>query len=92
MGRMQQDSGMRSFDLRLSDGQWVRIAADLKPGAPALPSDFYVHLLVSLAIIVFVVMLVVRQATKPTTTRPGCGHPGPNLDTPPLSETGSTEM
>ncbi len=93
MGRMQQDSGMRTFDLRLNDGQWVRIAASLKPGAPALPSDFYVHLLVSLAIIVFVVMLVVRQATKPLQQLAQAADTlGQNLDTPPLSETGSTEM
>ena len=93
MGRMQQDSGMRTFDLRLDDGQWVRIAATLKPGAPALPSDFYVHLLLSLAIIVFVVMLVVRQATKPLQQLAQAADTlGQNLDAPPLAETGSTEM
>lgn len=93
MGRMQQDSGVRSFDLRLNDGQWVRITATLKSGAPALPSDFYVHLLVSLAIIVLVVMLVVRQATRPLQQLAQAADTlGQNLDAPPLSEAGSTEM
>ena len=93
MGRRQLDTGTRSFDLRLSDGQWVRIAATLKPGAPALPSDFYVHLLVSLAIIVLVVMLVVRQATKPLQQLAQAADSlGQNLDAPPLPEAGSTEM
>ncbi len=93
MGGMQQDSGVRSFDLRLNDGQWVRIAATLKPGAPALPSDFYVHLLVSLAIIVLVVMLVVRQATRPLQQLAQAADSlGQDLDAPPLSEVGSTEM
>ena len=93
MGRMQQDSGIRSFDLRLNDGQWVRIAASLKPGAPALPSDFYVHLLASLGIIVLVVMLVVRQATRPLQQLvQAADNLGQNLDAPPLPETGSAEM
>ncbi len=93
MGRMQQDSGVRSFDLRLNDGQWVRIVATLKAGTPALPSDFYVHLLASLAIVVLVVMLVVRQATKPLQQlAQAADNLGQNLDAPPLDETGSTEM
>lgn len=93
MGRMQQDNVLRSFDLRLGDGQWIRIVASLKPAAPALPSDFYVHLLISLAIVVAVAMLAVRQATKPlqqlAEAADGLGH---NLDAPPLAEVGSTEM
>lgn len=93
MGRMQQDNVLRSFDLRLDDGQWIRIVASLKPAAPALPSDFYVHLLVSLAIVVAVAMLAVRQATKPlqqlAEAADGLGH---NLDALPLAEVGSTEM
>lgn len=92
-GRMQQDNVLRSFDLRLDDGQWIRIVASLKPAAPALPSDFYVHLLVSLAIVVAVAMLAVRQATKPlqqlAEAADGLGH---NLDALPLAEAGSTEM
>ena len=93
MGRIQQDAGMRSFDLRLKDGQWVRIAASLKPSAPALPSDFYIHLLVSLATVVAVVMLVVRQATRPLQQLAHAADSlGQDLDAPPLSEAGSTEM
>lgn len=92
-GRMQQDSGLRSFDLRLSDGQWVRIVASLKPSAPALPPEFYAHLLVSLAVVIAVVMLVVRQATKPLQQLADAADGlGRSLDAPPVTESGSTEM
>ena len=93
MGRTQQDSGQRSFDVRLKNGQWVRIEASLKPSAPALPNDFYVHLLVSLGIIVLVVMLVVRQATKPLQQlAQAADNLGQDLDAPSLPETGSAEL
>lgn len=93
MGRGQADNALRSFDLRLADGQWVRIDASLKPAAPALPSDFYVHLLVSLATVVVVVMVAVRQATKPLRQLAEAADSlGQNLDAPPLTESGSTEM
>lgn len=93
MGRLQQDSGVRRFDLRLNNGQWVRIAATLKPGTPALPSDFYLHLLISLAIVALVIILAVRQATKPLQQLAQAADSlGQNLDATPLPETGSTEM
>ncbi len=92
MGRAQQDSGLRNFDVRLKDGQWVRIEASLKPSAPALPADFYVHLLASLGIVVLVVMLVVRQATRPLQQlAQAADNLGQDLDAPPLPEVGSAE-
>jgi len=92
-GSPQRDSGWRSFDLRLNDGQWVRIVASVAPSAPALPANFYAHLLLSLAIVGALVMLVVRQATLPLQRlAQAADNLGQNLDAPPLSETGTTEM
>ena len=92
-GRMAQVAALRSFDLRLQDGQWIRVTATLKPGAPALPGEFYAHLLISLGIVVAVVMLVVRQATTPLRQlAQAADNLGQNLDAPPLAEAGSTEV
>ena len=93
MGHMAQDTALRSFDLRLRDGQWIRVTATLKPDAPALPGEFYVHLAASLGIVVAVVMLVVRQATTPLRRlAQAADNLGQNLDAPPLAEAGSTEV
>ena len=93
MGRMAQDSAARSLDVRLNDGQWVRITAQLVPDAPALPRNFYMYLLLSLAIVIAVVMLVVRQATRPLQQlAQAADNLGQNLDAPPLAEAGSTEV
>ncbi len=93
MGRVAQDTSARNFDVRLNDGQWVRISATLVPEAPALPRDFYIHLLLSLAIVGIVVMLVVRQATRPLQQlAQAADNLGQNLDAPSLVETGSTEV
>lgn len=93
MGRMAQDSASRTFDLRLRDGQWVRVTATLQPGAPALPGWFYAYLAASLGIVAVVVMLVVRQATTPLRHLAQAADTlGQNLDAPPLAEAGSTEV
>ncbi len=93
MGRMAQDSAVRTLDVRLNDGQWVRITATLVPDAPALPRNFYMYLLLSLTIVVAVVMLVVRQATRPLQQlAQAADNLGQNLDAPPLVEAGSTEV
>jgi len=90
---MAQATSARSFDVRLNDGQWVRITATLVPEAPALPRDFYIHLLLSLAIVIAVAMLVVRQATRPLQhLAQAADNLGQNLDAPPLVEAGSTEV
>lgn len=89
---MQHASMMRSFDVRLNDGQWVRIVTSRETEAPALPSDFFIHLALSLIIVVVVVMLAVRQASRPlqqlALAADTLGH---DLDAPPLAETGFTE-
>ncbi len=93
MGRMAQDTAARSLDVRLNDAQWVRITATLVPDAPALPRYFYMYLLLSLAIVVAVVMLVVRQATRPLQQlAQAADNLGQNLDAPPLADAGSTEV
>lgn len=93
MRRIQKDSPLRSFELRLNDGQWVRIVASREASTPALPSDFYYHLLFSLVIVGAVVMLAVRQATRPLQQlAEAADRLGQNLDAPPLTETGSTEV
>jgi signal transduction histidine kinase len=92
-GRMALESAVRTLDVRLNDGQWVRITATLVPDAPALPRNFYMYLLLSLAIVVAVVMLVVRQATRPLQQLAQAADSlGQNLDAPPLVEAGSTEV
>lgn len=89
---MQHASMMRSFDVRLNDGQWVRIVTSRETEAPALPSDFFIHLAFSLIIVVAVVMLAVRQASRPlqqlALAADTLGH---DLDAPPLAESGFTE-
>ncbi|MEO8411848.1 MAG: ATP-binding protein, partial [Propionivibrio sp.] len=85
-------AAMRTFDLRLNDGQWVRIAAAHETATPALSTDLIVQLLVTLAIVIAVVMLAVRQATMPlqrlALAADTLGH---DLAAPPLAETGPAE-
>ena len=59
--------GMRILDVRLDDGQWIRvsIARESEAPTPALPFDFFVHLLISLVVVTGVGMLAVRQVTRP---------------------------
>jgi len=91
-GMPQHDSPTRTFDIRLKDGQWVRITAAREASAPALPNDLIAHLLVTLLIVVTVVMLAVREATKPLQKLAQAADTlGIDLDAPPLAETGPTE-
>ena len=92
-GRMQNANVTRGFDVRLSDGQWIRFVALPETAAPALPNDFYVNLALSLIIVVAVVLFAVRQATHPLQTLAlAADKLGRNLDSTPLAETGPTEM
>ena len=91
-GAMPQ-RGMRNFDVRLNDDQWVRISAVHESDTPpALPAELITNLLLTLIIVSAVVMIAVRQATKPlkhlATAADTLGH---NLDAPPLAEEGPTE-
>ena len=94
-GRMMQHSNpaMRRFDVRLNDGQWLRIVGTNEVSAPpALSNDLIVQLLITLFIIAAVVMIAVRQATRPLQQLDTAADAlGSDLDAPPLAETGPTE-
>jgi len=85
--------GLRSFDVRLNDGQWVRIAAVQESDTPpALPTDLITNLLITLAIVSAVAMIAVRQATKPLQQLAQAADTlGRDLDAPPLAEAGPAE-
>jgi signal transduction histidine kinase len=87
-GMLQQ----RGFDVRLNDGQWVRINVQLEAETPALPGDLIAQLLVTLLIVIAVVMIAVRQATNPLQKLARAADTfGQDLDAPPLAEAGPAE-
>jgi len=89
---MQRGNPIRSFDLRLADGQWVRFNAAREADAPALSNDLIVRLLITLSIVIVVVMFAVRQATKPLQQLASAADTlGRDLDAAPLAEEGPTE-
>ena len=82
----------RAVDVRLNDGQWIRITASVEPAAPALPNDLIVQLLITLLTVAAVGILAVRQATRPLHQLAKAADAlGQDLDTPPLAEHGSVE-
>lgn len=91
-GMQQRGNPVRSFDLRLRDGQWVRITAGLEAPAPALPSKLIAQLLASLVVVIAVVLFAVRQVSAPLKQLADAADSlGLDLDAPPLAEQGSTE-
>ena len=93
-GTPQRDTPQRSFDVRLSDGQWVRITVRRSPeaSAPALSNDLILQLLVTLVMVAALVMVAVRQATRPLQQLARAADTlGRDLDAKPLPEDGSTE-
>lgn len=88
----QHGSMTRTIDVRLLDGQWVRISAGHEPSAPALSNSLIASLAITFLIVIAVVMLSVRQATKPLQSlAEAADNFGRDLDAPPLAETGSAE-
>lgn len=86
---MQKNNPIRIFDIRLHDGQWVRVSALFEQSPPALPRYL---LLFTLAIVIAVVMLAVRQAGQPLQKLAlAADQLGDNLNAPPLAETGPAE-
>ena len=82
----------RIFDVRLNDGQWIRITLNPETETPALPGELIAQLLITLLIITAVVMLAVRQATQPLKQlAQAADQLGRDLDAPPLAETGPAE-
>ena len=89
---MQRGNPMRSLDVRLRDGQWVRFNAAREAGTPALSNELVLRLLLTLSIVIVVVMFAVRQATKPLQQLARAADTlGHDLDAPPLTEEGPTE-
>ena len=91
-GIQQRGNPMRSFDVRLQDGQWVRISAVQESDTPALSNSLIAQLLLTLIIVTTVVMIAVRQATKPLQQLAQAADTlGSDLDAPPLVEQGPAE-
>ena len=91
-GQGWQPGALRSFDIRLTDGQWIRIVASREPDTPAPPTGYFIQLLLSLIIVVVVVMLAVRLATRPLQQLARAADEfGRRLDAPALAESGPSE-
>ena len=93
-GMMQHGNpAMRSFDVRLLDGQWVRIVATNEAAAPpAFSNDLIIQLLITLFVVALVVMIAVGEATRPLQQLAiAADKLGSDLDASPLAETGPTE-
>jgi signal transduction histidine kinase len=90
----QHNSIRRSVDIRLIDGQWVRITIghDSDAATPALSSTLIFQLLISLTLVSAVVLLAVRQTTRPLQQLAQAADTlGRDLDAPPLAEDGPIE-
>jgi signal transduction histidine kinase len=107
-GRLGQDRPMRSLgasmegsshgpgpghiDVRLLDGQWVRFSLTPQAPGPLWPDGFGTHMLLTLAAVVAVSLIAVRQATQPLRQLADAADAlGRNLDAPPLPQTGPVE-
>jgi len=87
-----QQHGMRTLDVRLNDGQWVRISAQAEAAAPAFSNELIIRLLITMIIVIAVVMIAVRQATRPLKELAEAADVlGRNLDAAPLAEQGPAE-
>jgi signal transduction histidine kinase len=91
-GMSPRGNPTRSFDVRLRDGQWIRISAVQEADTPALPNDLIAQLLITLIMVTAVVMIAVRQVTRPLQQLAAAADTlGNDLDAPPLTENGPTE-
>jgi signal transduction histidine kinase len=91
---MQRGSLSHRMDVRLLDGQWVRatIGPELEVTTPALPNKLLIQLAISLGLVIVVVLLAVRQATRPLLQLAQAADKlGSDLDAPPLPEDGPAE-
>ncbi|BCO29575.1 adaptive-response sensory-kinase SasA [Rhodoferax lithotrophicus] len=95
MGARPQHLGTnRSMDVRLDDGQWIRITGryEVNTPAPALSDALIIQLLLSLGLVVVVVVIAIRQATRPLEQLAKAADMlGRDLDAPPLAEEGPAE-
>ena len=82
----------RSVDVRLQDGQWLRVSLQRESEPPAPPREFYLHLVLAIGIVAAAVVFAVRQATRPLhELARAAEHFGRDLDAPPLPERGAHE-
>ena len=91
---MQRGSFSHRIDVQLLDGQWVRatVGPELDVTTPALPNRLLFQLAISLGLVIAVVLLAVRQATRPLLQLAQAADKlGSDLDAPPLSEDGPAE-
>ena len=91
-GMQQRANARRGADVQLRDGQWVRFRFSDETAAPALSNELIARLLITLAIISAVVMVAVRQATRPLQQLASAADLlGRDLYAPPLLVEGPTE-
>ncbi len=91
-GGLRRGTPARAFDVRLNDGQWVRISMVPEPDLPALSQTLIAQLLIAFIAVISVVMMAARLATKPLDQLARAADTlGHNLDAPPLSEEGLVE-
>ena len=91
-GMPQRGNARRGVDVRLRDGQWVRLSFSGEADAPALSNELIARLAVMLAIVMIVVMVAVRQATRPLQQLARAADRfGRDLDAAPLAIEGPTE-
>ena len=91
-GMQQRGNARRGVDVRLRDGQWVRLSFSGEADAPALSNELIARLAVTLAIVMIVVMVAVRQATRPLQQLARAADRfGRDLDAAPLAIEGPTE-
>jgi signal transduction histidine kinase len=80
------------MDVRLRDGQWVRFTLASPSSGTVWPDQFVGHMLLTLAAVVAISLLVVRQATRPLGHLADAADAlGQNLDAPPLPVAGPVE-
>ena len=91
-GMQQRGNARRGADVRLRDGQWVRFRLADEAEAPALSNELIARLLITLAIVAVVVMVAVRQVTRPLQQLASAADLlGRDLDAPPLLIEGPVE-
>jgi signal transduction histidine kinase len=91
IGRMGEGM-MRGVDIRLGDGQWVRVSFSPEPARSVLPGGIMTHLLLTVVAIIVVSLIAVRLATQPLQHLAEAADAfGQNLESPPLPETGPAE-
>ncbi|GAB4057936.1 ATP-binding protein [Uliginosibacterium sediminicola] len=92
-GMPQHEQTRREFELRLADGQWLRLVAELDAATPALSGELLLRLAAISLIVLLVVLLAVRQLGRPLQQLASAADSlGRDLAAAPLAEQGTREM